>query len=134
MTTSLTPSALEDVHERLCRVTIKRLDYKDFISRYDHEECLFYMDPPYYECESDYGRDLFARDEFPLMAKILEEVEGKFIISLNDHPQVREVFAEFHIISVETSYTIAGGDKHKRGKEVLITNAQEYFGKADLFG
>lgn len=126
-------SALEDVHERLSCVTIESLDYKDFISRYDHAGALFYLDPPYYQCENDYGKNMFSRDEFPKMAEQLAGIEGHFIVSLNDHPAVRDIFSAFHIISVETTYSIAGGDKQKKVGEVLITNAQDHFQKRDLF-
>ena len=126
-------ATLEDVHERLSSVTIERLDYKDFIRRYDQPECLFYLDPPYYECESDYGKELFDRDEFPKMADLLAGIEGKFIVSLNDHPDVRDIFKAFHIISVETVYSISSKESQKVG-EVLITNAQSHFRSDDLFG
>lgn len=125
-------ATLEDVHERLSGVTVERLDYKEFIKRYDQPECLFYLDPPYYQCESDYGKELFCRDEFKLMADIMREVEGKFIISLNDHQDVRDIFKAFHIISVETTYSISSKENQKVG-EVLITNAQSFFRSNDLF-
>lgn len=113
---------LEDVHNRLCGVTIESLDYKSFITRYDSEDTLFYLDPPYYLCENDYGKSLFSRDEFPLMASLLDSIEGTFILSLNDHESVREIFKNFHMIEVETTYTISGNNNAKDVGELIISN------------
>ena len=51
---------LEDLHERLAGVTIECLPFEAFIPRYDRKGTLFYIDPPYYGSESDYGRGLSA--------------------------------------------------------------------------
>lgn len=112
---------LEDVHERLSGVTIECLDYGDFIARYDGPDTLFYLDPPYCLCEADYGRHIFSRDEFPKMAEQLAGIAGRFILSLNDHPEVRRIFNDFIIREVETVYTI-GTAGTKRVGEVLIAN------------
>lgn len=55
------------------------------------------------------------------MAKLLEEIKGKAIISLNDHPDIRRVFAGYHIETTDIKYTIGGG-KGSEAKEVLIFN------------
>jgi DNA adenine methylase len=112
---------LEEVHERLSGVVIERLDWSDFISRYDRAGTLFYLDPPYWGNETDYGEGIFGRDDFAAMAKQLKRLKGRFILSLNDRPEVRECFKAFDIKSVETTYTIGGNKKAKRVSEVLIT-------------
>ncbi len=118
--TKLVPM-LEDVHDRLAGVVIERLDYKEFLTRYDGPNVLFYLDPPYYGCESDYGAHLFNRGEFTVMAEMLAGLQGKFLLSLNDHPAVREIFAAFDIRTVDTTYTI-GQDGAKTVSEVIIAN------------
>lgn len=127
-------SALEDIHERLSCVTVERLHYHDFIERYDHPECLFYLDPPYYNCEKDYGADLFSREEFTRMAALLGRIEGRFILSINDHESVREIFRDFHMIEETVRYTVGGAEKHGEFQELIITNAHEFFSRGDLFG
>lgn len=117
-------SMLEDVHDRLGGVTIECLDYKDFIERYDHEDCLFYLDPPYHGCENDYGKGLFHRGEFTAMAQLLGSIKGKFILSINDVPEIRETFAAFRMIEVETEYSI-GPINCQVAKELLITNCTD---------
>ena len=48
-------------HRRLAGVHIECIDWSDFIPRYDCESTLFYVDPPYYGKEDNYGKGLFAR-------------------------------------------------------------------------
>lgn len=113
---------IEAVHERLSGVVIERLPWSDFIRRYDRPGTLFYLDPPYYGCEGDYGSDLFDRSQFELMAEQLRGIAGRFILSLNDHPDVRRIFAGFDFREEELTYTIGGGAKAKPVREVIITN------------
>lgn len=120
--TKLVP-ILEDVHERLAAVTIECLPYGHFIGRYDRDHTLFYLDPPYFGCEGDYGRDLFTREDFTRLAEQLAGIKGRFLLSLNDVPEVREIFGNFAIESVETTYSVGGGAKAARAAEVLISNA-----------
>ena len=95
--------------------------YADVIARYDHPDTLFYL-PPYYGNEKDYNAP-FARDEFLAMAAQLAQIKGRFVLSLNDRPEVREIFSAFHIESVEVNYSISRAEKGrgKRG-EVIIMN------------
>jgi DNA adenine methylase len=112
---------LEDVHERLSGVTIECLDYKEFIRRYDHAGCLFYLDPPYFGCEEDYGKNMFSREEFDVMAGILKGIKGRFILSINDTPEIRETFKNFHMSGVNVTYTVNGANQGKFG-ELIIMN------------
>jgi len=49
-------------------VTIENLDWREFVGRYDRSDGLFYLDPPYWDCETDYGECFFGREQFALMA------------------------------------------------------------------
>jgi DNA adenine methylase len=111
---------LEDVHERLAGVVIERLPWPDLIRRYDRPETLFYLDPPYWGSEGDYGPGVFARADFECLAEILAGVKGQFLMSLNDHPDVRRTFSPFQIEAVKTTYSVSSGPAKKVG-EVLIT-------------
>jgi DNA adenine methylase len=117
--TTLEPM-LEDVHARLAGVVIECLDYGDFIRRYDSPSTLFYLDPPYWGSEGDYGRALFSRDDFAILAGVLASIKGCFVLSLNDVPEVREIFGAFLIDAVQTTYGI--GLKATRAAELIISN------------
>ena len=112
---------LEALHERLAGVVIERLPWADFIARYDRPGTLFYLDPPYYDCEDDYGPGMFGKADFELMADRLAGLQGRFILSLNDTPEVRQIFARFHLQAEETTYTVGGGSKAKSAGELVIT-------------
>ncbi len=112
---------LDDLHTRLSGVIVECMNYADFIKKYDRENTLFYLDPPYWNCENDYGKDLFSKDDFENLAMLLSSIKGKFIMSLNDTKEVREIFKGFYIDSVETKYTVGIG-KAKQVGEVLIYN------------
>ena len=121
--TTLEPM-LEDLHSRLAGVTIECLDWAEFIPRYDRAGTLFYLDPPYWGCEGDYGRALFSREDFGRMADVLGSIKGRFIMSINDVPEIRDLFARFHLTEVRTSYTISrtANDGAKTRAELLISN------------
>jgi len=112
---------IEAAHKRLSGVVIERLDWADFITRYDRAGTLFYLDPPYYGCEGDYGRDLFSRDQFEAMAEQLGRIKGRFILSINDRPQVRDLFKAFDIEPVPVRYSVGGGDTGLF-RELIISN------------
>jgi DNA adenine methylase len=120
--TTLEPM-LEDLHSRLAGVVIECLDWSEFVTRYDGPGTLFYLDPPYWGCENDYGKAMFSRDDFTAMAGVLRGVKGRFILSINDVPEIRETFAGFAMREVKTTYTIgtAVGGRPERA-ELLISN------------
>jgi DNA adenine methylase len=94
------------VHERLAGVVIERLPYNEFVIRYDRPGTLFYLDPPYWGNEGDYGEGTFERADFDRLAELLAGIRGQFILSINDTPAVREVFGRFELEEVETTYGI----------------------------
>lgn len=110
---------LEDVHERLAGVVIENLRWQEFLSRYDRPGMLFYLDPPYWGGEADYGAGLFGRDEYAELAARLAQLQGRFILSINDVPEIRALFAGFSIEAVETTYSLSG--KALRAGELIIT-------------
>lgn len=111
---------LLDVHRRLARVTVEHLDGLDCIRRYDRPQTLFFIDPPYIET-AGYAVP-FPADRYADLAGVLAGIKGKFILTLNDHPEARRIFARFNLASVSTRYSIAGGVHQKKVGEVLIRN------------
>ncbi len=68
------------------------------------------------------GRGLSGRDEFLQLSAALQRLQGRFILSLNDVPEVRELFAWAQIETVELSYQAGGAEHTKRVREVVMTN------------
>ncbi len=112
---------LSAAHLRLCRVYVECLPYSDVIERYDRPDTFFYLDPPYWDSEDCYGKDIFSREDFGRLAKQLAGIKGKFLLSLNDMPEVWDCFAGFKLEEVKTRYT-CGNNGSKAAGELLITN------------
>ena len=111
------------MHSRLSGVTITCLDYSEFIRRIDRQSALFYLDPPYWGCENDYGEALFIRADFTRLAEQLATIKGRFLMSINDVPEIRELFSAFQIEEVKTTYSVSKvNEKAGQRKELLISN------------
>lgn len=118
---------LQELYDRLSppRVTIENLDAIDCIRRYDRKTTFFYIDPPYYET-AGYAVPYGPKD-YQNLVELLSSIKGRFLLSLNDHPKVRELFADFRIRSVTLKYS-AGNSRTAQStrsvdrEEVLIRN------------
>lgn len=122
--TTLEDSLLE-VHWRLTRVTIEHLDACDCIRRYDRPETLFYLDPPYWKT-AGYAAP-FSDQDYPRLRQCLDGIAGRFILSLNDTREVRQIFKGFQIRTVQTTYSSGNGKCRAMARsqiraEVLIHN------------
>ena len=104
------------VHLRLAHVRIENLPALELIKRYDRQDTFFYCDPPYHG-HPDYKHNLVLEDYINL-ADTLKSIKGKFILSINDHPDMREVFRHFNIQAVSLLYSVSG--KPTEGKELII--------------
>lgn len=112
---------LSAAHLRLARTYIECLPYHEVIKRYDKSTTLFYIDPPYWDCEDYYGKGLFDREDFTILAELLGRIEGRFILSLNDKPEVRKIFSSFSFETADVPYTCCNG-KNLISPELLIRN------------
>lgn len=110
-----------EAHWRMKRVVIERMEALECIRRHDTQKTLFYIDPPYYGLEKDYAA-VWNRAQFTEMSELLTGIKGAFILSLNDRPEVRDIFAAFKIKVVKTRYSASAAGKRKDAAEVLIYN------------
>lgn len=114
--------SLWDLHHRFSRVLIENLTANNCIKKYDRAHSLFYLDPPYYETagyEAPFGEKDYAE-----LAVLLQNVRGKFALSLNDVPAVRKLFKGFSFEQLNVRYSVGtkGSSRAKTSPEVLITN------------
>jgi DNA adenine methylase len=87
----------------------------------DTPNTFFYLDPPYYLHEHLYDREdaeAFTRHEE--MATLLKQIKGKFLLSYNDDPYIRDLYKDFTIEEVEAQYTVSGSFQTEI--ELLIRN------------
>ena len=102
-------------------MVIENLNYDDCLQRYDRNQTLFYLDPPYYGTERTYGRSLFDRSDFQRLADQLAGLDGAFILSINDVPEIRTIFGRFRFEETEVVYTAARNGP-KAARELIIRN------------
>jgi DNA adenine methylase len=115
-------AALNKCHKRLDGVTIENTDWPDLVKRYDRPHTFFYCDPPYLET-AGYASEFGLADHAKL-AQVLRGIEGKYLLSINDHPAIRNLYKGLTIRPIQTTYTVSR-DKSaaaaERG-ELLIAN------------
>jgi len=111
---------IERTHKRLERVQIESLPYEKILEKYDRPTTLFYLDPPYWE--RVLYKFNFSESDFRGLEQRLRAIQGKFLLSLDDRPEVRELFKKFRFDQVELAYTAKRNVKGNRTKELLIRN------------
>lgn len=118
---------MEKFANRLKRVFIECLDFREILEKYDHDEMLFYCDPPYVGNESKFAVGFTKKDHLEL-ALMLRQIEGKAIVSYADHPFVRRLYHGWNIEAITAvNYSINAaleGHRQRTSKriELLITN------------
>ncbi len=113
------PEIFEKAHQRLARVQIESLPYDEFIRRFDRPTTLFYCDPPYWNRKL-YNFN-FTEDDQRNLATLLQSIKGRFVLSIDDVPQIRELYRDSKISEIELPYT-AQREAGKRFQELIITN------------
>lgn len=110
---------IRKTHERLQGVQIECLPYEQVLKKYDSEKTFHFLDPPYWE------RKLYAfnftRTDFEQLADRLTSIQGKFLMTLDDRPEIRQIFSAFQFRAFQISYS----SQRKSGRkfnEVLISN------------
>lgn len=113
---------LSTAHLRLSRCLIEHLSWEACVRRYDRPGTLFYLDPPYW-ATAGYGVE-FGLEQYDLMADLARTIQGKMVISVNDHPEMRRAFAGLEMEDLEIKYSVRNrrsGDC-PASQELLIRN------------
>ena len=106
---------LSDAHLRLHQVIVENLPWQRCIERYDAPHTLFFLDPPYWQTEG-YGA-AFGMEQYEQMADQMASLKGRAILTINDHPDMRRVFAGFRSKVVPIRYTLGGAGQAVARKE-----------------
>lgn len=109
---------LSEAHLRLSRVFIENLSWEECVKRYDRAHTLFYLDPPYWET-AGYGES-FPFCEYEKIAELMRAMQGKAILSINDHPNIRELFKGFRIEETSLRYTVGKANNRPERGELIV--------------
>ncbi len=115
---------IDAIHKRLDKVLVENRDFEKLIKQYDHEDAFFYCDPPYtcgcgYEVTTTEG---FAHEK---LRDTLKNIQGRFLLSYDDSPKIRELYKDFEMVAVERLNGINNkieNRENKMFKELLIAN------------
>ncbi|KAB2891086.1 MAG: DNA adenine methylase [Desulfobulbaceae bacterium] len=115
-------NTIEEAWKRLVHVVIECKDFRDLIPRYDRPHSFFFLDPPYWEIPG-YKYD-FAEQDFYDLREILQGIEGKFLMTINDTPEIRDIFGCFSIVETTLRYSCCSSAKGraKLRTELLVSN------------
>jgi DNA adenine methylase len=105
---------------RLGGTNVENLPWRECIERYDRPHTFFYMDPPYWQTEG-YGVP-FPFQEYVDMASLMRSIKGKAMISINDHPEIREAFDGLPMLELDIKYSVNSTSERKTSGELVITN------------
>jgi DNA adenine methylase len=109
---------LSAAHVRLANVIVEHLPWHDCLQRYDRPATLHYLDPPYWETEG-YGVD-FPFSEYERMAELMRSLQGRAVLSINDHPEIRRVFEGFALVPLQIRYTVGREGRDHASGELII--------------
>lgn len=110
---------------RLQKVVVENKDFEQLIRQYDRPDSFFYCDPPYFATE-DYYEDVgFTAADHQRLAGTLCGIEGKFLLSYNDCPEIRAIYNRPGLIIESTSRLSNIAQRYENGAmfaELLIAN------------
>jgi len=115
-------AAVRRCHKRLNGVLVENLQFDDCIKRYDRPHTVFYCDRPYLETHG--YRNPFGYDDHCRLAKQLKNIKGKFLLSINDHPDIRDLYRGFSTLKVQVKYSVSRvkSPKARDRSELVIAN------------
>lgn len=111
---------IKELSARFDKVVISNLSYEKLIDRFNKENVFLYLDPPYYEKEYLYEAKFLKEDHYKL-CELLKGFQGKFILSYNNHPEIKKIYFDFNIKKLNTLYT-AFRNKTEKTNEIIIMN------------
>jgi DNA adenine methylase len=112
--------AIRELSVRLDRALIEELDWLDCVKRYDRPSTFFFFDPPYTGC-SDTAYAAWKLADVMRLREVLRSLKGRWLVTLNDAPDVRGVFADCTLQSVSRPLGISGrAGKGRKYQELII--------------
>jgi DNA adenine methylase len=106
--------------ERMKSVMIDNRDFREIFRVYDAPYTLFYVDPPYIGREKYYAGGFTEQDHRDL-ANILNNIEGKAILSYYDNILLDELYPNWHRETYQVARQVVNGSNNK-AEELLLMN------------
>ena len=108
-----------DFVDRMKHTTITNQDYKKVLKHNDSVNTFFFLDPPYEASEGLYKEFLMDYEE---MNKVLQNLKGMFLLTINDSPNIRKIFKGFILKPVFVKSHSKSSIGFKDRNELFIMN------------
>jgi len=93
--------ALRELNKRLDKVAVENLPWERLLGLYDGPHTLWFFDPPYAAGQvNNYG--LWDQETMSEFARRVKKLEGDWIVTVNDSPENRALFAGHELQEVTT--------------------------------
>ncbi len=117
---------ITELKNRMANVVVENQDFETLINHYDRPDAFFYADPPYFSTEDMYAVG-FNLDDHVRLKNTLKNIKGKFLLSYNDCPEIRELYNGFSLFDFSRTHSMAQRyEAGKEFKELLIGNYDLY--------
>lgn len=117
---------IKELEDRMANVVVENQDFEVLIRHYDRTDTFFYADPPYFSTEDMYAVG-FNWDDHVRLRDTLAGIKGKFLLSYNDCPEIRELYKDFSLFDFSRTHSMAQRyEAGKEFKELLIANYDLY--------
>ena len=113
---------IEAVAARLDGVNVENQDWRDVLKRYDAPGTFFFADPPYIRA-SDTNYAAWSPAEMTEFRQALDQIAGQWLVTVDDSPDCRRIFAGLPMIEVARANGIemrAGRRKNPVYRELII--------------
>nr|WP_288357290.1 DNA adenine methylase [uncultured Pseudomonas sp.] len=113
---------LSEAWVRLSGVYVENLPWLDCAKRYDRPHTFHYWDPPYWGTEG--YTSPFGFDQYQAMAEFMGSCQGRVMVSINDHPDIRAAFDGFAMDELSITYSTSNARTaaRKSSGELVIRN------------
>jgi DNA adenine methylase len=111
------------IHDRLNTVEIDHLDFRRCIRNRDAPTTFMFLDPPYLgTCQYRAGN--FTLQDHKELAAILQNAKSKWLMTVGDHPAVRELYANYPQSTLTSAVAVEKviGGKRGRLRHLLVRN------------
>ncbi len=112
---------LQPTNERLQKVIIERLDWRECIKRYDSKKTFMFLDPPYPGNNVNYAHNMLLLKEHKELADYLKHADSLWMLTCYNTPELRSLYGQHHITPVKFASGM-DGKKGRKNSEIIVTN------------
>lgn len=111
---------IQELEDRMANVVIENQDFETLIRHYDRPDAFFYADPPYFSTEDMYEVG-FGWDDHVRLRETLGRMKGKFLLSYNDCPEIRELYDGFSLFDFSRTHSMA--QRYPNIKNLIVSDS-----------